>query len=272
MIRQHENPIALRAGLFSVLVHGILLGILLVSFNWSATKPMNVAEVELWDALPQQAQSKPLPKAVPVKPEPVKKVEPIKPVEKPQPAETPKADIQLKKEKSLPPKVEKPKEPPKEVKPTPEPKKSEPKPDPEQAKKELEKQNEALKKLQQEMLNEDTKATQATAAKAADAKVASINQGELDKYIAQITNKVRQNMNRQLCSTGKPEIVVSISLIPTGEVVGTPKMLQGSGNVACDEAVERAILQSSPLPVPKQADLFSPFRELKLKFRPNDGN
>jgi colicin import membrane protein len=40
--------------------------------------------------------------------------------------------------------------------------------------------------------------------------------------------------------------------------------------MACDDAVERAILESQPLPVPSQAEVFSQFRELKLKFRPNE--
>ncbi len=39
-----------------------------------------------------------------------------------------------------------------------------------------------------------------------------------------------------------------------------------SGNRAYDEAVERAILKSSPLPKPDQAEVFQ--RQLSLKFRP----
>ena len=58
--------------------------------------------------------------------------------------------------------------------------------------------------------------------------------------------------------------------MPTGDVIGHPKLLKSSGLSACDAAVERAILESQPLPVPTQADLFSQFRDLKLKFRPNE--
>jgi colicin import membrane protein len=45
-------------------------------------------------------------------------------------------------------------------------------------------------------------------------------------------------------------------------------MRRSSGNRAYDEAIERAILKSSPLPRPDQPSLFR--RELELKFRPLD--
>jgi len=43
-------------------------------------------------------------------------------------------------------------------------------------------------------------------------------------------------------------------------------LAKSSGNRAYDEAVERAILKSSPLPKPDQAEVFQ--RQLSLKFRP----
>jgi colicin import membrane protein len=46
------------------------------------------------------------------------------------------------------------------------------------------------------------------------------------------------------------------------------RVLTGSGNPAYDAAVERAILKSSPLPLPASREDFS--RELKLTFRPQD--
>ena len=46
-------------------------------------------------------------------------------------------------------------------------------------------------------------------------------------------------------------------------------MLKSSGMPACDESVERAILTAQPLPIPDKPDLFSQFRDLKLKFHPN---
>ena len=57
--------------------------------------------------------------------------------------------------------------------------------------------------------------------------------------------------------------------MPTGDILGTPKMLESSKIATCDEAVERAILQSQPLPMPKDKKLFRKLKGLKLKFSPN---
>ncbi|MEY3650968.1 MAG: hypothetical protein RLZZ351_333 [Pseudomonadota bacterium] len=275
MIRQHEKTIAWQAGAFTFLVHGILFALLLFSVHWKSVQPMNVAEVELWDTLPTTKVSVQPPPPV-VEPEPVKSVEALKPETKPEPppAPEPKADIQIKKEAvKIPPKVEKPKEPPK-----PEKVKEEVKPK-EVPKKETKVDPDALKKLQQEMLAEDAKMDKQEPAKsagpapvkpAATSQVGGANQNEVSKYVGLITNKIKQHVNKQVCGSGKPELIFNISLMPTGEVIGHPKLLKTSGMMACDDAVERAILESQPLPVPSQAEVFSQFRELKLKFRPNE--
>lgn len=263
MIRTHENPMALRAGALSVLVHGVLLALLLVSFNWKTVKPMNIAEVELWDSIPSpKPVIEPVPE--PPKPEPVIEPEPPKPVieTKPEPVPEPEAEIELKKEPVKEP-------PPKKV--------EKPKPDPAIKAKEAEKKRlEELKKLQQQMLADDqqqqhqSEKTEAHEVSDKAAQVASA--GEVDKYVARIQSKIRSKVNKQLCGAGNAELEFAIALMPTGEVNGNPKLLKGSGMDACDEAVERAILQAQPLPIPSEPDLFSQFRNLRLKFRPNADN
>lgn len=280
MIRKHENPLAFKAGLLSLLVHVAFLAILIFSFNWKAVQPANIAQVELWDSLPVEDKPvprpepkpelpKPEPKPEPPKPEPVPepKPEPKPEPPKPEPVAEPKAEIQVKKEpeKPKPKPVEKPKEKPpeKKVEKKPEP----PKPDPE----ELNKQK--LAELQKMLLEEEMKVAPSQPAPAAPSQTqaeAAAMQGQVDEYVRRISQKIRQNVNRQVCGTGKPELELEISLMPTGEVIGTPRLLKGSGMSACDEAVERAILQSQPLPVPPQAELFARFRDLRLKFRPNE--
>jgi colicin import membrane protein len=257
MIRSRENPIAYKAGALSFLVHGVLLGLLMLSFNWKVVQPASIATVELWDTLPTKpVVVQPPPKPVP--PEPAPRVE-MKPEPKPEPLPEPKAEIQVKKE---PPKPEKPKEAPKkpEVIKPPEPKKP-PAID-----------EDALKKLQQAMLEEDVAKPQASNSPAGPPSVSAANKGEVDKYIAMINNKIRRNVNEQLCGTGKPELEFALSLAPTGDIIGSPRMLKGSGLAACDASVERAILLAQPLPVPPQADLFAQFRDLKLKFHPKGAN
>jgi colicin import membrane protein len=64
---------------------------------------------------------------------------------------------------------------------------------------------------------------------------------------------------------GNPQARFTVSLLPTGDVLQV-KLLRGSGQSAYDDAVERAILKSSPLPMPPDASLMAQFRELDLKF------
>jgi colicin import membrane protein len=277
MIRQHEKDVVWQAGAFTALVHGLLLALFLVSFQWKTVQPMNIAKVELWDSVPSpKADPIPAPPPEPV-PEPEtpkaempKLVEPAKPEPKVAPEPEPKADIQTKKAPAPPPKVEKPK--PEPVKPKELPKVDKAKTDPE-----------ALKKLQQSLLAEDAQsqkndlvkpAASAMGSKTAQvAQAGSPNAGELDKYKGLISNKIKQHVNKQLCGADKSiKVTFMIALMPTGEVMGRPKLIKESGMSSCDDAVERAILESQPLPVPSSADLFSQFRELNLVFRPNDTN
>jgi colicin import membrane protein len=279
MIRAYEKDVSWQAGVWAIGVHLLLLAALLLSFNWKATPPMlNVAEVELWDSLPQP--SPPLPVAPPVETPPpavVKEAPPPPPekVEAPAP-KAPEVDIALEKKR----------------------KELEQKKAAEQLKKELtlaqkkqlaalqaearkeemqnsdkllkeNKANETLKKLQQEALAEERAATEQAAAADKSAKSAA-SAGVVDEYRSKIQAKIRGHVNKSLCATANPELKFDIALLPTGEMTGLPKLLKSSGNKACDEAVERAIMASQPLPVPTDGLAFSQFRNLKLTFRPND--
>lgn len=123
-----------------------------------------------------------------------------------------------------------------------------------------------MKKLQQEALADDKSEgdKQAVSAKAA------ANAGVVGDYINKIQARIRGNVNKTLCGEGNPELKFDIGLLPTGQLSGSPKLVKSSGSPACDEAVERAIMASEPLPLPADSSLFSQFRSLKLKFRPND--
>jgi colicin import membrane protein len=124
----------------------------------------------------------------------------------------------------------------------------------------------ALKKLQQEALADDKSEgdKQAVSAKAA------ANAGVVGDYINKIQAKIRGNVNKTLCGEGNPELKFDIGLLPTGQLSGSPKLVKSSGSTACDDAVERAIMASEPLPLPADSSLFTQFRSMKLKFRPND--
>ncbi|HEY8355096.1 MAG TPA: cell envelope integrity protein TolA [Methylophilaceae bacterium] len=248
MLRRHETPVALKAGALSLLVHAILLALLLVSFNWRVVQPSSIATVELWSELP----SEPVKVVMPPRPEP--RPQP-KPEPKPEPKVEPKADIEVKKE------TPKPKEPQKKQEQA-KPKEPEKKQSPE---------DDLLRKLQEEML-QDQPNLDSKLAQPGPTTLSAAQSGEVDKYVNMIRNKVHQHVNQQLCGAGNPELEFALSLAPTGDIVGSPRMLKGSGIAACDESVERAILLAQPLPVPKEPDLFARFRDLKMKFYPKGGN
>lgn len=277
MLRTYEKEISWKAGGLALGVHVALLAALLISFNWKAAHPMmNVTEVELWDSIPSNSPSPPPPSLEPVvkapSPEPVVKEE-----VKETPKEEPKVDIALEKKKELEQKKAEEKAAKLAQKQAADKLKKEQlaalqaetrqddmRDADKQAKdkKAAKESNDALKKLQQDALAEGDQ--QALSAKAA------ANAGVVDEFKSKIQAKIRGNVNKALCGDGNPELRFEIGLLPTGELSNSPKLVKSSGNAACDEAVERAIIASEPLPLPSDASLFSQFRNLKLKFKPND--
>jgi colicin import membrane protein len=267
MIRKRENPVALQSGMLALLVHGVFFAMLVISFSWKNVQPIAVAEVELWDSLPQPQAVTPPPE---IKPEPEPEPPPpppeIKPEPKPEPPPEIKAEIEVKK-------------PPKEEikKPDPELKKKE------EEKKRLEKKKEDFEKLKKAMLEDAPpeheslpQETKTEAPNPADEKRAADLLGaagqpssdELGKHTAKIIAAIQRKVNKQLCGTGKPEPVFRISLMPTGYVTGSPRLVNPSGVAACDQAVEAAILAAQPLPMPPR-ELFDHLRDLNIKFKPN---
>jgi len=266
MIRAYEKEVSWKAGGLAIAVHLVLLGALLISFNWKAAHPViNVTEVELWDSLPniQASKSKSYKPLEPIVKEHVKEQPKLEPVVK----EEAKVDIALEKKlKELEQKAVKDKFKNNQVL---EQKKQLAALQEEAREDEMLNQNkakDALKKLQQEALADEKTAgdQQALSAKAA------ANAGVVDEFKNKIQAKIRGNVNKSLCGDGNPELKFDIGLLPTGELSGSPKLVKSSGSEACDEAVERAIMASQPLPLPSDTSLFSQFRNLKLKFRPND--
>ena len=258
MIRPQEKIIARRAAIYAASVHILLIMIMIVSFEWRVKLPQ-VAEVELWDSIPQ-SNAKPI-----ETPAPEKKVvvESPKPVDKPSKVEemiksltSDKADISLKQKKE------------EERKKLEDQKKKD---DLKKIQEELLKQDQ-LAKLQQELLQEKPKPSlnRHEEMKQSNTQEGGAKLGEMDKYKVLIQRKIQQNVNKQLCGSTPVELQFEIGLMPTGELIGNPKMLKSSGIPVCDESVERAIFQSQPLPVPTDTDLFSKFKNLKLNFHPNE--
>jgi colicin import membrane protein len=247
IFQRHEHGMG-RSFALSAAVHVVLAAVLFLGVRWQVHPPETVT-VDLVDALP------PPPAPVVEAPKPPPPAPPkVEPEVKPPPP-VPKPDIAIR---------EKPK-----PKPKPEPKKVEakPKPDPtleKRMREQLALEQKALDQQQQERrLRELLAAQQADAAR----KAAAARASALGEYIARIQDKVRGNWILPQDLQGNPQAIFLVIQLPTGEILNT-KLLKSSGNPAYDTAVERAILKSSPLPLPSDRSLFD--RELKLTFRLRD--
>ena len=267
-----ENNDNLQANLFTLVIHLALFIFMIFSVNWQVKTPY-YAEVELWDAIPTQIKPKPL----------IKRATPK--VQKPQPSIAEKiveakkdADIQLKKKKAAELKKKKAAELKKieqlKKKALEEEKLAELQKrlledeELEKVQKKLLEQDD-LERLQEELRSKDLAKETRIAIEGTQDLVAGTNSGELEKYKALIQQKIYQNVNKQLCGLDPLELIFEIVLMPTGDLIGGAKMIKSSKIESCDQAVERAILQAQPLPMPQDNRLFSQLKKLKLKFQPN---
>lgn len=123
-------------------------------------------------------------------------------------------------------------------------------------------------KREAESLKAQAEREQATRAaqQKAEAEASARARAEAD-YIRRIQAKVKGNVVLPPDMQGNPEAVFEVVQLPTGEIIDAV-LRKSSGVRAYDDAVQRAIAKSSPLPRPERPDLFQ--RTLTLKFRPQD--
>jgi len=107
---------------------------------------------------------------------------------------------------------------------------------------------------------------EANARAQAQAQAAARARAEAD-WIQRIQAKVKGNVILPPEIAGNPEAVFEVAQLPTGEIIDVV-LKKSSGVRAYDEAVQRALAKSSPLPRPERAEVFQ--RTLTLRFRPQD--
>ena len=273
--------------MLAALVHLLLIAALFFGVQWRSKAPTAIA-VEVWRSAAPLAAPPPAPE---LKPEPLPEPPPPKAEPKPEPKPVPKVetpvkpDIAIKEEKK--PKKEEPKKPepkpepkkeePKKPDPKPEPKKEEPKkpePRPEPKKQEPERRNfdDALAQEMKQVQQQKTAHAQRASAEAelgrmiGERESAANERGRAD-YAAKIRGAIRGHMVLPPSIKGNPEAVFKVKQLPTGDILDV-KLAKSTGNRALDEAIERAIRKSDPLPLPDQPGLFQ--RELELKYKPFD--
>lgn len=228
----YYDPYKLPAGMLALGVHAVFFALLYFGFSWQTLPPVAMS-VELWQSLPEPTIAPPI----------EAKLEEVAPP--PEPVEVVKPDIVI---------------PDKKLKPKPEvvPPKPEVKPEP----KKLPEVRKAV--ILPALAQPSAAEQQATRDKAAqDAAVGKM----VGEYTDKIAAKIRRNIVEPpgVANDARAEFLVTV--LPGGRVL-PPRLVKSSGNAAYDNAVERAILKSEPLPMPEDAGLFNRFRELKLGFKP----
>ena len=236
----HERPAFGRSMALSATVHALLIGVMFFGVRLQSSPPAAVM-VELWEAAPPPPPPPAPVVEAPKPPPPAPKIEPQPEVKKPEIVEAAKP---------------KPKQKP-EAKPKPAP----PKRDLAMEKRMRELAAAETRQLEQQ--RQEQQLRELIARQQADAAA---------KALATWTDKIRDKVRSRIrfdtsLLPSNPEAIFDVTLLPTGEVLTVQKR-KSSGHAGYDEAVERAILGSSPLPKPEPASLFQ--RRLELKFRPQD--
>lgn len=234
----YREPYKLPAGILAVVVHGAFFALLYFGFAWQ-TQPSGTMSVELWQSLPGRAgaslgQAK-IEEAAPLPPEKVVKQEVPQ-----QPGKIAAPDIAL-------PDKKKPESKPIEAKP-------EKKPVP------------RIVDVITQSAGQGTGSIADQAARERGERAAMMGR-VVDEYTGKIVSKIRRNIVMPPSVADDAHAEFSVTLLPGGSVLSA-RLTKPSGNAAYDNAVERAILKSQPLPLPADAAMFNKFRELKLVFRP----
>ncbi|MGZ5145566.1 MAG: TonB C-terminal domain-containing protein [Burkholderiales bacterium] len=261
-------------------MHAGFVLLLVFGVSWQQRHVEPSAVVDLWSSLPaprpEVAPPPPPPKPLPKEePKLVPKPEP-KPPPKPEAKPVPKADIALKEKLEKERKLKEQQELEKKKQRDLERRKEE------EAKKlkarELEAKNkeDEKRKLDKERLAQEAEVKRQAADKQALAdklaKEHAAAQSRLyDEYSRRISDKIKRYIVEPPNLQGNPQVVFELRLLPGGEVLeASLRLKSSSGNPAYDQAVERAILKASPLPLPPDPSMFNMFRELNLKIRPKE--
>lgn len=271
VLSPQDQAIRKRAAMLSVLMHVLLFLGMIFMVDWKAVHVNpSVMEATLWDSLPSKHPVKPVIKPVeptPPPPPPEPKPEP-KPLEPKPPEPEPKpepqvkqaeqeAQIALKKQED-----EKKKQLEEEKKKELEQKKQEEKLKKIQEALRKQEEEDKLKKIQDAMRQQDLDAQQAAAAAAVDPSV-------LSYYMGLMSRKIRSNVNPGLCPVSNPELLVDIQMTNSGDISGMPKLIKGSGDAICDNAVITAVLAAKPFDMPDDpAARKKMVDQIRLKFRP----
>jgi colicin import membrane protein len=254
----------LSSSVMAAVIHAGFLALLLFGVQWQNHAPAPV-QAELWSALPALPASVPATEAAPA---PAPAVPPVPaPVKASEPAATPKPDLVIEKAPRHPPEAETP------PRAAPSPR--------EQAR--LAREEAALQKLDRELreqatreqlaqqqsesaeeqrlarLQRDADASQKAQADAARARL-------LQSYVDRMQAKIKGNTIVPPSVPNGATLTVAFVVLADGSVLdGSIRVVRGSGQATYDDAVQRAIIASQPLPMPDDPGLRRQMRDVTLK-------
>jgi len=266
---QRHDPGAMASAVLALTVHAMLFVVLFFGIRWRTKQPEPVM-AELWSQLPAIEAPRPAPPPPPaIEPKPAPRPEP-RPEPKAEPKPAPKPDIAIEQEKKRKDEAEKKQREEAEKKKREDELKA--KAEAERREKDLAEnrrraeQAAELKRLQDQLAREGP-ASPKSAAPTTGAPPVAGDPMARSLWADRIRAKIRPYVIVPPELQGNPEAVFDVQLLPSGDVLAV-KLTKPSGSRAYDEAVERAILKSSPLPLPEKRETFE--SRLTLKFRPND--
>lgn len=225
----------------STAVHLLLFLVLVFGVSWQS-RPPEAVSVELWDR-PPEPSVQPVQPPAPVPPKPELKPDPPPPKPAPKAVPQNRPDIALEKDRKAPPRKPPPKEQRLDLKFDP--------------------KEQLAREMQQ--LEREREKREALAQMKPVTPPASLPKGD-PTYASRLIAKIRSNIILPPSIIGNPESIFDVEQLPTGEIIAV-KLRKSSGNKSLDDALERAILKSSPLPRP-QRDATP--RQVEIKYRPLD--
>ncbi|MEQ1590930.1 MAG: cell envelope integrity protein TolA [Thiobacillaceae bacterium] len=265
-----------KAGALALIVHGVFFLLLVFGVSWQTQHPATApVMVDLWQALPAPTPAPVMTPTPPPEPPP----QPVAKAPRIEEQPTPKApDIALKKmaeqkkikqaqEDERHALADAAREETEKLKKLHDRKMAEDKL--RDARKKIEDQD-LQRRLMEEELASETRQLKQMASSAASSKRMAEVAGIVGDYKDKVSAKVRGNTRLPENLKGNPQVKCQVRLLPTGEVLDV-KVVQSSGNPAYDDAVERAIRKSSPLPLPEDKDARAAFvPEVILVHRPKE--
>ncbi|MDH5377774.1 MAG: cell envelope integrity protein TolA [Gammaproteobacteria bacterium] len=255
-----------RAFLLAVLLHGVMLGMLVVSFDWTAKTPdmvppeVNIVKATAVDEQAVQEELDKIKRAEERRENRVKKLE----------RDADKAQKKREREQVELKKLEENRKKEQAAKKKAEQERAEVEADRKRAEVEAQRLKEeaqnALEAQQRLEMDEQRKRMLAEESQRLEDQQTRKLIAEKVKYTALIKQKIESKWIQPLNAKVGMRCTINISIIPSGRVISF-KIVRSSGDKLFDRSVESAVNKSSPLPIPNDPRLASEFRNIDLEFK-----